>query len=78
MRVIPANKKKHLYSIYKMLDQRLRRWADVVLMLYKCFVFAGINLTNENGAYDYFFQRRGYPRGSTVSIGINPHVTQRG
>ena len=24
-----------------MLDQRRRRWADVVQMLYKCFVFAG-------------------------------------
>ena len=25
-----------------MLDQRRRRWADVVQMLYKCFVFADI------------------------------------
>ena len=25
-----------------MLDQRRRRWADVVQMLYKCFVFAGM------------------------------------
>ena len=25
-----------------MLDQRRRRWAGVVQMLYKCFVFAGI------------------------------------
>ena len=25
-----------------MLDQRRRRWADVVQMLYKCLVFAGI------------------------------------
>ena len=24
-----------------MLDQRRRRWSDVVQMLYKCFVFAG-------------------------------------
>ena len=24
-----------------MMDQRRRRWADVVEMLYKCFVFAG-------------------------------------
>ena len=24
-----------------MLDQRRRRWADFVQMLYKCFVFAG-------------------------------------
>ena len=32
---------KHLYNIYTMLDRRRRRWADVVQMLYKCFVFAG-------------------------------------
>ena len=25
-----------------MLDQRRRRWPDVVKMLYKCFVFAGV------------------------------------
>ena len=27
-----------------MLDQRLRRWSNVVQMLHKCFVFAGIGL----------------------------------
>ena len=27
-----------------MLAQRRRRWADVVQMLYKCFVFAGVIL----------------------------------
>ena len=31
---------KYLYNICTMLNQR-RRWADVVQMLYKCFVFAG-------------------------------------
>ena len=36
----PANT-KHLYNICTKLDQRRRRWADVVQMLYKCFVFAG-------------------------------------
>ena len=30
-----------LYNIRTKLDQRWRRWADVVQMLYKCFVFAG-------------------------------------
>ena len=30
-----------LYNIRTKLDQRRRRWADVVQMLYKCFVFAG-------------------------------------
>ena len=34
---------KRLYNICTMLDQRRRRWADVVQMLYKCFVFAGNN-----------------------------------
>ena len=32
-------KTKHFYSICTMLDQRRRRWADVVQILYKCFVF---------------------------------------
>ena len=36
---------KHLYNIYTMLDQRRRRWADVVYMLYKCFVFSGYRPT---------------------------------
>ena len=35
----PANT-KHLYNICTMLEQRRRRWADVVQMVYKCFVFA--------------------------------------
>ena len=30
---------KHLYIISTMLDQRRRRWADFVQMLYKCSVF---------------------------------------
>ena len=36
----PAVSTKHLYSICTMLAQRRRRWADVVQMLCKCFVFA--------------------------------------
>ena len=39
--LIPANT-KHLFTICAMLDQRRRRWADVVRMLYKCFVLAGM------------------------------------
>ena len=35
---VPVNA-KHLYSICTMLDQRRRRWANVVQILYKCFVF---------------------------------------
>ena len=45
----PANT-KHLYNICTKLDQRRRRWADVVQMLYKCFVFAG--LSHERGNQD--------------------------
>ena len=40
---IPVNR-KHLYDICTMLDQRRRRWVDVVQMLYKCFLFTGISL----------------------------------
>ena len=32
----------HLYNICTMLSQRQRRWADVVQMLYKFFVFVGM------------------------------------
>ena len=42
--VIPANT-KYLCNICTMSDQRRRRWADVVQMPYKCFVFAGIHLS---------------------------------
>ena len=38
---VPLNT-KHLYNICTMLDQRRRRWADVVQMLYICFVFAWV------------------------------------
>ena len=38
---LPPSKHKTLYDICTMLDQRRRRWADVVQMSYKCFVFAG-------------------------------------
>ena len=34
-----------LYNICIMLDQRRRRWAGVLQMLYKCFVFAGTAVT---------------------------------
>ena len=34
----PANT-KHLYKICTMSAQRLRRWSNIVQMLYKCFVF---------------------------------------
>ena len=37
---------KHLYDICTMLDQRRGRWADVVQMFDKGFVFAGKGSTN--------------------------------
>ena len=40
-RRITANP-KHLYNICTMLDQRLRRWSNIVQMPYKCFGFARI------------------------------------
>ena len=36
-----VSKHKHFDTICTMLDQRRRRWADVVQMLCKCFVFVG-------------------------------------
>ena len=36
-----------------MLDQRRKRWADVVQMLYKCFVFAGYRMAL---CYAYFYK----------------------
>ena len=39
---------KHLYNISTMLDQRRRRLADVVQMLYKCVVFAGSCVHNHH------------------------------
>ena len=39
--IFPANT-KHLYNICTTSAQRLRRWSDIVQMLYKCFVFAGV------------------------------------
>ena len=36
----PANT-KHLYNICTTSAQRLRRWSNIVQMLYKCFVFTG-------------------------------------
>ena len=45
---IPANT-KHLYNICTTSAQRLRRRSNIVQMLYKCFVFAGIGMQPEVG-----------------------------
>ena len=50
IRHLPVNT-KHLYNICTMLDQRRRRWADVVQILYKCSVFAGLPSALNNLTY---------------------------
>ena len=40
-----------------MLDQRRRRWADVVYMLYKCFVFTGMSDAAKPPKIRYFFNK---------------------
>ena len=51
---LPAST-KHLYNICTTSAQSLRRWFDIVQMLYKCFVFAGMDLwypmTNKSNAF---------------------------
>ena len=39
--IFPANT-KHFHTICTTSSQRLRRWSNIVQMLYKCFVFAGL------------------------------------
>ena len=40
-KVINPVNTKHLYNICTASAQRLRRWSNIVQMLYKCFVFTG-------------------------------------
>ena len=40
---LPTKQKKHLYNICTMLEQRRRRLADVVQMLYNLYVFTGLD-----------------------------------
>ena len=42
---------KEVGRICTMLDQRRRRWADIVQMLCKCFVFAVSSLSRIPGCY---------------------------
>ena len=46
---------KHLYNICAMLDQRRRRWAHVVQMLYKCFVFSGHDIIHSSICEPFIF-----------------------
>ena len=40
---------KYLYNICTILDQRLRRWSNIVQMLYKYFVFTGKFIPDRQG-----------------------------
>ena len=48
-----------------MLDQRRRRWADVVWMLYKCFVFTGRSLGHTSEIQNDVFMHRGLIKNKT-------------
>ena len=48
----PANT-KHMYSICTTSAQRLRRWPNIVQMLYTCFVFMGRPVNPLSAAHDY-------------------------
>ena len=64
---------KHLYNICTMLDQHRRRWADVVQMLYKCFVLATelVKIPASSQARTLFWHTVG-PPSSTLSAGPAP------
>ena len=41
---------KDLYNNCTMFDQRLRRWSNIVQLLYKCFVFTGFTINSSSHA----------------------------
>ena len=43
--MLSQHTQKHLYGFCSTKTQRLRRWFNIVQMLYKCFVFTGIFLS---------------------------------
>ena len=45
--LFPASTKR-LHNICTTSAQRLRRWSNIVQMLYKCFVFTGLYITAHN------------------------------
>ena len=57
MDMFPANTRL-LYNICTMLDQRQRRWADVVQMLYKSFVFVGLFVSKTMHKYISYYVPR--------------------
>ena len=57
--------RRHLYNIYTMLEQRRRRWADVVYMLCKCFVLTGSLTGHELQGASEIYRR---PRPSVFNV----------
>ena len=45
----------HLHKFCTMLDQRWRRWANLVQILKKCFVFAGVCIWHITMSISYFY-----------------------
>ena len=53
-------KTKFLHNICTILGQRWRRWTDVVLMLYKYFLFAGYAYSDNNRDKEQIWASGGY------------------
>ena len=58
------SKHKYLYNIHTTSAQHLRRWSNIVFMLYKCFVFVG-----------YVFHRSGVEYHTWPKLPINYFIT---
>ena len=57
-----------------MLDQRRRRWADVVQMLYKCFVFAGTGYLDQDLSEVLFWRQDVYSDFYVISMKIKYRI----
>ena len=64
--ILPVNT-KHLHNICTTSAQRLRRWSNIVQMLYKCFVFTGYTVMSA-----ILFDDTKADITSTVHAGIRP------
>ena len=71
----PANT-NNLYNICTMLDQRRRRWADVVQLLYKCFVLAVFSLHCYNHG-EYFLCDKSSHRAHDIIATLNQRIKRR-
>ena len=51
---------KYLYTLCTMLEQRRRRWAEVVQLLYKCFAFVGYTFLNLKKPFNIYLYSLSY------------------